>query len=116
MVDSGEQARKFQEFYQRFTDDYSSRWQDAFQSFIRFQKQLAAQYGQSLADQQKGLNQASNSDFAKLMMSSYLSAVAFQREQMGLVVDAQSSWNDMYRQLLDSLDKSEGVKTPDAPH
>jgi hypothetical protein len=116
MVDSGEQARKFQEFYQRFTDDYSSRWQDAFQSFIRFQKQLAAQYDRSLADQKKGLHQASNSDFAKLMMSSYLSAVAFQREQMGILNDTQTNWNDMYRQFLDSLDKSEGVKTPDAPH
>ena len=114
MIDSAEQARKFEEFSKKFSDDCSARWQEAFRSFIEFQKSLSEGYGEVLRDEKDFVDKFSPSDYARTILSSYLSAAKFQREQMKMFLDSQVSWNDMYREFLDSLEDDSGAKPSDA--
>ena len=112
MASSSERARKFEESARKFTADCATRWQEALQSQLRFQKSLAEQYGARLQELKKSAQQGSPNETARMMMSAYLSAVAFQREQMSILLDSQIGWNDLYSRFLDSLDDT---AKPDSP-
>jgi hypothetical protein len=113
MADSAEQAQKFQEFCKSWSDDCSTHWHEAFHSWLQFQKHLAAQYEDLLKDERRDLDKFSSSEYAKTMMHSYLSAVSFQREQIGILMNSQAHWSERYRRFLDSLDQEAGATPSD---
>jgi kynureninase len=114
MTDSAEQARKFQEFCRSWSDDCSKSWQEAFHSWLKFQKQLATEYDESLREERREVEKFSASKYARTLMNSYLSAVTFQREQMRILLDSQIHWTERYRHFLEHLERGGGADPSDA--
>jgi len=103
MIDPAENVRRFQEFNSQLLKTLSSSSQTACESQLRFWRTVTEQWGQTLANNKEQLSESSQSDAVKAWMAFFLSATAFQREQMASLLDTQIVWNDQCRNFLDDL-------------
>jgi hypothetical protein len=111
MLGASEPIAGLKELIERFFAEANGSSQATFKKYIELERALLEQYQKYLADQMATHDDVLQ-NFTKLMMSSCLQIVAFQREHRTRFLELQSAMADAHLRFLERI--SENMGTPPA--
>jgi hypothetical protein len=100
MQATSEQTRAFQELFERFSSEMTAKHRHAFERYIDFLKDLVEQHQRCLSEEASRCEDPF-SNFAKMMMASYMRMLSFHREYRSFSFGVEASLAEMQLRWLD---------------
>ena len=105
MQDGQESSAGIKEFLDRLIADASGKSHTTLEKYIELERALLEQYQRFVAEQ-LAVNDDALQNFTKLMMTSWMQVVAFQRENRSRFLELQSTIADAHLRFLERMSES----------
>jgi hypothetical protein len=111
MQGASEQIPGLKEFLDAFFAEANGKSHTTLEKYVELERALLEQYQKYLADQ-LATNDEVLQNFTKLVMSSWLQVIAFQRENRSRFLELQSTIADAHLQFLQRISDSLATAAP----